>query len=104
MIATKDADDAHVGPLGWHDSKTKLATDEKFENYIEYMHISISNIVHALSKGMEVLDQRPRRLQHFLIDLIDILDPPEDAEADRSREKCNPAAHCDCLSLEGNGA
>lgn len=41
-------------------------------------------------------DQRLRRLQHLLIDLIDILVSTRQPQFDRLPRKCKPAIQCDC--------
>ncbi|KAJ4315262.1 hypothetical protein N0V94_006027 [Neodidymelliopsis sp. IMI 364377] len=103
MVADEKASDEHVRPLGWNQFKKSYADSEELQKYFIYMRQSIKNVLHAQYKKTEAPDQRIRRLQHFLIDLIIILDPTGQAQADRPFNKCGSATECDCASADCNG-
>jgi len=69
-------------PLGWY-------TNQIVKNTLEAkMH----------GNNAVVKDQRLRRMQHLLVDLIDILDPDKTMTSDRPNrfQKCEKAQWCDC--------
>lgn len=103
LVSDEKAGGEHVRPLGWHQFKKVHSGDEEVQKYFAWMRQSIKNVLDAQYHKTEVPDQRIRRLQHFLIDLIVILDPNGQAQADRPFKKCGSATECDCASADCNG-
>jgi len=91
-------------PMGWHQFKDDF--ENKFGIYFGYFQTSITEMLDAKKKQTHgVPDQRLRRLQHFLVDLMDTLDPDKklfqsDPLAER---KCRPASRCDCRGRDCKG-
>ena len=103
MVSDETVNGEYARPLGWNHFKKKCDGDEQLQKYFIWMRKSITNVLDAQYKKTNVPDQRIRRLQHFLIDLIIILDPTGRAQADRPFEKCGSAKECDCASIDCNG-
>jgi hypothetical protein len=82
-------------PMGW--DQFRLDWDKKFKPYCGWFEESVIIMLNAKYDRAEMIpDQRLRRLQHFLVDLIVLLDPTGQARSDRPLKKCLSAIECDC--------
>lgn len=82
----------------------KQAPEEPFVFYFAWMHESIFKMLDRKRREeADVQDQRLRRLQHLLIDLLMVLDPAGETRSDREAKRCRSAAECDCTNKDCNG-
>ena len=102
-----DAESPH--PLSWSQFKDKEVHQAKFEYYFRPMKESIRQLLDAKYrkkfKGStaEIPDQRLRRLQHLLVDLVVLLDTSGQVQEERPLRRCGSARECDCENRECNG-
>ena len=107
MIYHEKATD-ELQPMGWHQFRnawkgTFLQYCNNWDEGIDKMlRTKVDNIKNETMDPIP--DQRIRRLQHFLVDLIVLLDPNGQARSDRPIKKARTAVECDCNnSLPGTG-
>jgi len=101
MVLEKE--NCQLRPMGWHQFKEEFGN--KFTDYFRWFRESITDMLDAKEKKADAIpDQRLRRLQHLLIDLINTLDSTGQVQSDRPPQKCGSAIQCDCFSPECNGA
>lgn len=101
-MISQAVEDGDIRPLGWH--KFKGVYEDQFGNYFSWMRRSITKMLNAKYDKAEMIpDQRLRRIQHLLIDLIETLDKSGQVQADRKPQRCGSAIQCDCLNPECDG-
>jgi len=93
MIYHEKATD-EIQPMGWHQFRNSWGNTFAF--YCKWFEESVILMLNAKFEKKPVSDQRLRRLQHFLVDLIVLLDPSGQARSDRPLQKCRSAIECDC--------
>jgi hypothetical protein len=104
VVLEKEKETGQLRPMGWHQFKGDFK--EKFSFYFRYFQTSITEMLNAREKHTNgVPDQRLRRLQHFLVDLMDTLDPDKKLFQSNplAKRKCRPASRCDCRGPECKG-
>jgi hypothetical protein len=72
-------------------------TDATFREWFKPISQGIADIVAAGSQEKPLPTNRLRRLQHVIIDLIEILDPPGSRPGMKIRKKVDAAPECECL-------
>ena len=98
IVFNEPADDnLPMRPMRWDEFRKAWETEFKAP-LGWYTNQIVKNTLEAKMYGNAVKDQRLRRMQHLLVDLIDILDPDKTMTSDRPNrfEKCEKAQWCDC--------
>ncbi|KAK1750888.1 hypothetical protein QBC47DRAFT_392823 [Echria macrotheca] len=96
VSAPGEGDDLPLRPIRWNEFQRDW--EKTFAGPLKWYTDQIMGSLNAKMKGATPKDQRLRRIQHLLVDLIGILDPDETMKSDRPDEhrKCKPADWCDC--------
>jgi len=76
--------------------------DVGFKKWFEPITEGITRLVEAYSDKRPLPANRLRRLQHVMVDLINILDPPRSESGTANRRKVAAAPFCDCLNCPAN--
>jgi hypothetical protein len=74
------------------------ATDATFRGWFKPISEGIAGLVSAREQEKPMPTNRLRRLQHSLIDVIEILDPPGSRPDMKVRKKVEAAPGCECLN------
>jgi hypothetical protein len=84
--------------MGYSAFNTKFKSEEVgFQEWFHPITDGIDGLVEARSQQGHLPANRLRRLQHLIIDLINILDPPRSGKGTTKRTKVRAAPSCDCL-------
>ena len=86
--------------IGW--TKFKEQYESTFQEPLDFLTSQIEKSIKAKAKEEKVYDERLRRMQHLIVDLIKILDPEQYINLDRpaNYHKCVRARWCDCDAEE----
>jgi hypothetical protein len=92
-------EDGELFCMGYSTFTEKFKSDNVcFREWFHPITEGIPGLLEARSQQGYLPANRLRRLQHLIIDLINILDPPRSEKGTMKRTKVRPAPSCECLS------
>ncbi|KAG6990195.1 hypothetical protein FocnCong_v020612 [Fusarium oxysporum f. sp. conglutinans] len=95
-----ESDNVDQRPVG--DEDANITWDGNFRPWFRSIIQDIIIIAEARERGNNPPDQRLRRLQHLLIDLINILDDKGLRSEAKFTSRCHRAIDCNCSKCSGN--
>jgi hypothetical protein len=95
-----ESDNINEGPVGARDAN--ITWDGNFRPWFRSIIQDIIIIAEAKERENHPPDQRLRRLQHLLIDLIDILDAKGLRSEAKFTSRCHRALRCNCSKCDKN--
>jgi hypothetical protein len=105
-----DGDDEHGDISTVREAKesqrnTVDVSRQEFQSWFRSIIRDVRHISEAKTQGRDrIPDQRLRRLQHLLLDLIHVLDEKSMRSEAKYTKRCHRAAICECSQCKGNSA